>query len=75
MHRTNVVLDLANLIHNPVRERCSESHDLDVFGEIISRCAFKNGSAPSMNIVSVTYDLIAGHDWTCPLSKLPPASL
>lgn len=66
MHRTDVVLHVANLIQNPVRERCFESHDLDGFGEIISRCTFKNGSAPSINIVSVTYDLIAGHDCTLP---------
>jgi hypothetical protein len=44
MHRTNVVLHVANLIQNSVRERCVESRDLDVFGEIISRWAFNNGT-------------------------------
>ncbi|MGH9429662.1 MAG: hypothetical protein ACRD2L_25535, partial [Terriglobia bacterium] len=59
---TNVVLHVPNLIQDSVRERCFESHDLDVFGEIISGCALKNGSATSIHIVSIPYDLIARHE-------------
>jgi hypothetical protein len=68
MHRTDMVLHVANLIQYSVRERSFESHDLDVFGE--GRCAFKNGSAPSINILSVTYDLSARHDRTLPLEQI-----
>jgi len=35
MHRTRVVLDVPHLIQHPVCERCLESHDLNVFGEVI----------------------------------------
>src|SRR6267142_6126086 len=66
MHGTNVVLHVPNLIQNPICERCLESHDLNVFVEIISRCACQNSSAPGIHIISVTYDLRARHDRTLP---------